>query len=61
MRLGRIETGITIYTRKRTLKEIFHAEYIKGMCGCHIFNLSIFYFTWMGNECYFNPPENEET
>lgn len=58
MKIGRMETGIS--TGKRKLVDYFEFSYIKGMCGCHIFSLFIFYFTWMGDECYFNPPENEE-
>lgn len=60
MRLGRLECGITRYHTQLGLMDFFGIEYCKGHCGCHILSISIFYFTWMGNECYFNPPENEE-
>lgn len=61
MRIGRIETGITKFHQPQKWTRYFELSYDKGLCGCHIFSVFIFYFTWMGDECYFNPPENEET
>lgn len=62
MRIGRAEFGMTKYHRKdNPLKRFFEISHDKGLCGCHILSVSIFYFTWLGDECYLNPPENEET
>lgn len=61
MRIGRIEIGITkYYTSNSPIGRYFEISYDKGLCGCRILNISVFYFTWMGDECYFNPAENEE-
>lgn len=61
MRLGRIESGIArYYTKDDSIARYFNASYGKGLCGCRILSISIFYFTWKGNECYLDSPENEE-
>ena len=60
MRIGRLEFGIVAYNAPKNWKVYFTAEYDKACCGCHILGVSVFYITWMGDECYFNPPENEE-
>lgn len=61
MRIGRIETGLTKFPAKTKWQERLEFSYMKGFCGCHIFSLALFYFTWLGDECHFADPENEET
>lgn len=59
MRLWRFEVGVWTTARKLTLKDYFEFSYDPGMCGCKILTISRMYFTILGDECYFNPPENE--
>ncbi len=62
MQIGRLEFGKTRYhVSDNPIRRYFTVSYDKGMCGCRILSISILYFTWMGDECYFNPPENEES
>lgn len=60
MKIGRLDIGIWTTPRKLTWKDWFELAYDPGLCGCHIFTISRIYITWLGDECYLNPPENEE-
>lgn len=60
MRIWRIEFGIWKMNRRLTWKDYFELAYDPGLCGCKLFTVSRFYITLLGDECYLNPPENEE-
>lgn len=63
MKIGRLDIGLWKYAKNNrwTLRErYFEISHTKSLCGCHIVTISKICITWMGDECYFNPPENEE-
>lgn len=60
MRIGRLEMGIWKSEQKLTLKDYFEFSHDAGSCGCHIITVSRAYFTWLGDECYLDPVENED-
>lgn len=50
MRLWRLEIGISKF--EPGFKPRFTFSYLKGSCGCYIFDFHALYFTILGNECY---------
>ena len=52
MVFGHFEIGIWHPIKPRTLKDYLEFSYIKCHCGCTILTISIFYFTWLRNDCY---------
>lgn len=58
MKIKRLEFGIATICGKPAWKDLtFEAH--KGMCGCYLIDIWMFYITWMGDECYF-PCKNPE-
>lgn len=63
MGIGRLHISITKYPPKSPWKwyeRWFELSHDKGLCGCHIFSISLICIEWLGDECYNNPPENWE-
>lgn len=60
MRLYRFEFGKWSFLQQTEWKDYFEVSYDKGCCDCHLFSLSLFYFTILGNECYTRIIEEEK-
>jgi hypothetical protein len=63
MQIGRLDIGLWKYPPNSPWKwyqRWFEISYDKGLCGCHLFTVGRICVTWMGDECYNNPPENWE-
>lgn len=60
MKIKRLEFGISRISDKPAWKEWYFSA-SKAMCGCYILDVWFLYFTWMGDECYYqcNDPECE--
>lgn len=50
--IWRFEFGLWTYSEKLTVKDFFEIRRDKGPCGCNIFTVSLFYFTFLSGECY---------
>ncbi len=52
MRIGRLEFGITYWVAPvSTWRRFTQLGSTEGGCGCRIFDVGPFYFTWIGKNC----------